>query len=309
MYGSILQAIGRTPLVKLTGFMKSQKVAANMYAKLEFANPFGSVKDRAALWMVNTAERDGLLHHGSTIIEPTSGNTGIGLAGVGMVKGYRVILTMPDTMSEERRRLLQAHGAELILTPGAEGMAGSIRKAKELLAEIAGAFMPDQFANPANPQAHYESTGPEIWRDLDEQVDVFVAGVGSGGTVTGVGRYLKEQGKQVRIVAVEPAESHLLSGGKPGPHKIQGIGANFVPANFDRNVVDEILQVASEKALDTARDLACCEGILVGVSGGAAVYAAAELAMRPEFAGKNIVTLLPDSGERYMSTGLFDAKK
>ena len=306
MNKDILACIGDTPLAELSHFVSGAGLQARIFAKLEFANPFGSVKDRAALFMIEAAEAAGRLKPGATIIEPTSGNTGIGLAGVAAVKGYRTILTMPETMTEERRRLLAAHGAELVLTEGAKGMAGAIARAKELAAEIPGSFIPGQFDNPANAMAHYRGTGPEIVRQLDGDVAAFVAGVGSGGTVTGVGRYLKERGSKARIVGVEPAESPVLGGGKAGPHKIQGIGAGFVPSLLDRGVMDEVMPVTGAAAYEMVRMVALSEGLLIGISGGAALAAAAELAARAEFAGGNIVIVFPDSGERYMSTGVFD---
>ena len=297
--------IGNTPLLEFSNFNASKGLKAKVIGKLEYFNPAGSVKDRIALAMIEDAEEKGLLKPGATIIEPTSGNTGVGLAYVAAVRGYKVILTMPDTMSLERRNLLAALGAELILTPGAEGMSGAVAKAEELVKTIPGAWMADQFGNPANARAHYETTGPEIWADTDAAVDVFVAGVGTGGTLTGVGRYLKEKDPRVRIVAVEPAESPILSGGQAGPHGIQGIGANFIPTVLDRTLVDEVLPVTSEDAKRTARELARKEGILVGISSGAAAWAARELAGRPEYAGKTIVALFPDTGERYLSTGIY----
>ena len=306
IYKNALELIGKTPLMEVGGFMKRACIEnARILVKLEYLNPAGSVKDRAALYMIRAAERSGQLKPGGTLIEPTSGNTGIGLAFIGTQRGYRVILTMPETMSQERRQMLAAYGAELVLTDGAKGMKGAIEKAKELQASIPGSFIPDQFGNPANPQAHYETTGPEIWADTEGRVDVFVAGVGTGGTVSGAGRYLKEQNPAVKIVAVEPETSPVLSGGKPGPHKIQGIGAGFVPAVFDRSAVDEILPVSSEDAFRTGSMLAQTEGILCGISSGASLYAASVLAKWPEFQGKTIVALLPDSGDRYLSTPLF----
>lgn len=307
MKKDILACIGDSPLAELSRFVSALGVKARICAKLEFANPFGSVKDRAALAMIEAAEAAGLLLPGRTIIEPTSGNTGIGLAGVGAVKGYRVVLTMPDTMTLERRRLLAAHGAELVLTPGAEGMAGAIRRAEELARETPGSFIPGQFDNPANAAAHYRGTGPEIWRDTEGGVAAFVAGVGSGGTITGVGEYLKERNPAVRVVGVEPAESPVLGGGKAGPHKIQGIGAGFVPGVLRREFMDEVMAVAGDDAVAMVRKVALTEGLLIGISGGAALAGAVRLAGRPEFAGATIVTLFPDSGERYMSTGVFDA--
>ncbi len=294
--------IGNTPLLRLHNYSAALNLNCILIAKLESFNPAGSAKDRIALAMLEAAEKAGLLQPGDTIIEPTSGNTGIGLASVAASKGYRTILTMPDSMSAERRSLLKAYGAELVLTPGAAGMQGAVDKACALAQEIPGAFLPGQFANPANPRIHYLTTGPEIWRDTDGRTDAFVSGVGSGGTVSGVGKYLKEQNPSVKIVAVEPAASPLLNGGQAGPHKIQGIGANFVPQNFDRSVVDEVLDIDADDAFRTCRLLAAQEGLLVGISSGAALYAATLLAGRPELAGKNIVALLPDTGERYLST-------
>lgn len=294
--------IGDTPLLQLHHLCPN----ATVLAKLESFNPAGSAKDRVAAAMIAAAETEGLLRPGSTIIEPTSGNTGIGLAAVAAVKGYRVILTMPDTMSEERRRLLKAYGAELELTPGADGMAGAIRKAQELASSIPNSFIPDQFNNPINAAAHYASTGPEIWADTDGKVDVFVAGVGTGGTITGVGRYLKEQNPAVRIVAVEPAGSPVLSGGAAGPHGLQGIGAGFVPGVLDTTVYDEVFPVTEQEAISAARHLAQREGVLAGISSGAALHAALQVASRPENQGKTVVVLLPDTGERYLSSALFE---
>ncbi len=305
LYRGMTELIGETPLLALERLGRRRGWEAEVLAKLEYCNPAGSVKDRAALGMILTAEEEGRLDPGSVIVEPTSGNTGIGLAAIGAQRGYRVILTMPETMSLERRKLLAAYGAEIVLTPGELGMRGAIDRANELLAEHPGALLAGQFDNGANPAAHYASTGPEIWRDTRGGVDIFVAGVGSGGTVTGVGRYLKEQNPAVEVVAVEPAESPVLSGGQAGPHGIQGIGGGFVPGNFDRSVVDEILPVATEAALALAREMARTEGLLVGISSGAALAAAEQLARRPENAGKTIVALLPDTGERYLSTELF----
>lgn len=293
--------IGATPLLRL------ERVApgCGILAKLECFNPLSSAKDRAAWYMIRDAEEKGLLQPGGVIVEPTSGNTGVGLSYVAAVRGYRVILTMPETMSQERRSLLSALGAELVLTEGAKGMGGAIARAKELLEEIPGAWMPDQFNNPANARAHYETTGPEIWADTDGTVEVLVAGVGSGGTITGAGRYLKEKNPAVKVVAVEPAESPVLSGGKAGPHKIQGIGAGFVPGVLDTGMVDEVLTVKGEDAMAMVRALARKEGLLVGISSGAAAAAAQELSRRPEYQGKKIVVVLPDTGERYLSTGVF----
>lgn len=305
IYANILDLVGRTPLLDLSGLVRSKNLNARILGKLESFNPGHSVKDRAALGMIRAAERDGLLKAGGTIVEPTSGNTGIGLALVARRLGYKAVLTMPDSMSVERRQTLKAFGAELVLTPGAQGMKGAIAKAEELVREIPGAYMPMQFKNPANAQAHYESTGPEIWQDTEGGVDVFVAGVGTGGTVSGTGRYLKERNGAVRIVAVEPATSPVLSGGAAGPHKIQGIGAGFVPELYDASVVDEVLPVANEDAFAAARLVSKTDGVLVGISSGAALAAAVALAERPELQGKTIVVLLPDTGERYLSTPLF----
>lgn len=300
-----LDLIGGTPLVELGNYAKFAGVSARLLAKLEFLNPFGSVKDRVALAMIRAAEKNGLLHSGSTIIEPTSGNTGIGLAGVGAVLGYRVVLTMPDTMSEERRNLLAAHGAELVLTPGKEGMKGAIARAAELAASIPDSFIPGQFDNPANAKAHFRTTGPEIWHDTDGKVDAFVAGVGTGGTITGVGQYLKTKYPPVKVFAVEPAESPVLSGGAAGPHRIQGIGAGFVPGVLDTAIYDEVMPITAADAYAAARDVAKYEGILVGISAGAAIHAATSLAKSLEFETKNIVVIIPDSGERYLSLELF----
>lgn len=305
IYANILDLVGRTPLLDLSGLVRSKNLNARILGKLESFNPGHSVKDRAALGMIRAAERDGLLKAGGTIVEPTSGNTGIGLALVARRLGYKAVLTMPDSMSVERRQTLKAFGAELVLTPGAQGMKGAIAKAEELVREIPGAYMPMQFKNPANAQAHYESTGPEIWQDTEGGVDVFVAGVGTGGTVSGTGRYLKERNGAVRIIAVEPATSPVLSGGAAGPHKIQGIGAGFVPELYDASVVDEVLPVANEDAFAAARLVSKTDGVLVGISSGAALAAAVALAERPELQGKTIVVLLPDTGERYLSTPLF----
>ena len=302
---SILETIGNTPLVKLGAYDKSEKTVATIYAKVEAFNPGGSVKDRVALNMINMAEQEGLLQPGATIVEPTSGNTGVGLALVGAARGYKVILTMPETMSVERRKLLAALGAKIVLTPGAEGMKGAIAKAEEIRKSTPGAVILGQFSNQANPAAHFATTGPEIWEALDGHVDVFVGGVGTGGTISGVGRFLKSKNPAVEIVAVEPAGSPVISGGKPGAHKIQGIGAGFIPDTFDRSVVDKVITVENEEAYDASRRLARTEGILAGISSGAALHAATSLARQPEYAGKNIVVLLPDTGERYLSTELF----
>ena len=293
--------IGNTPLLALERYAPGTRVLA----KLESFNPLSSAKDRAALYMIRDAEDRGLLKPGGVIVEPTSGNTGVGLAYIAALRGYRLVLTMPETMSAERRSLLSALGAELVLTPGDQGMSGAIRRAQELLETLPGAWMPGQFDNPANARAHYETTGPEIWRDTDGTVDVLVAGVGSGGTLTGAGRYLKERNPQIKLVAVEPAESPVLSGGPAGPHKIQGIGAGFVPQVLDRSLVDEVLTIPGDEAMEAVRALARTEGLLVGISSGAAARAAALLAARPEYAGRTIVTVFPDTGERYLSTDLF----
>lgn len=305
VYNTITDLIGSTPLLELANFEKEKELGAKIYAKLEYFNPAGSVKDRIARAMIDDAEERGVLKPGAVIIEPTSGNTGIGLASVAASRGYRVILTMPETMSVERRNLLKAYGAELVLTEGAKGMKGAIAKAEELAAQTPGSFIPSQFANPANPAAHRRTTGPEIWADTDGKVDIFVAGVGTGGTLTGVGEYLKSQNPSIRVVAVEPAGSPVLSRGTPGPHKIQGIGAGFVPDTLNTAVYDEILTVQNEEAFETGRFLARHEGVLVGISSGAAVFAASQLAKRPENKGKVIVALLPDTGERYLSTPMF----
>ena len=305
IYEKITDLIGNTPLLELKNFEKENDLQATIAAKLEYFNPAGSVKDRIGRAMIDDAEAKGLLKPGATIIEPTSGNTGIGLAAVAAARGYQIILTMPETMSVERRNLLKAYGAKLVLTEGAKGMTGAIAKAKELAEEIPGSFIPGQFVNPANPAVHRATTGPEIWRDTDGQVDIFVAGVGTGGTLTGVGEYLKSQNPKVKIVAVEPASSPVLSKGTPGPHKIQGIGAGFVPDTLNTGIYDEIITVENEDAFATKRALAHREGLLVGISSGAAVWAAAQLAKRPENKDKLIVALLPDTGERYLSTPMF----
>lgn len=301
----VTELIGRTPLVELNKFSQSKGVETPIIAKVEFFNPGGSVKDRIALAMIEEAEQKGLLKPGATIIEPTSGNTGVGLALVSAVKGYHLILTMPDTMSVERRNLVKAYGADIRLTPGSEGMAGAIRKAEELRDSISGSIILQQFENASNPAKHYATTGPEIWEDTDGEVDIFVAGVGSGGTVSGVAKYLKEKNPAVKIYAVEPLSSPVLNGGKGGPHKIQGIGAGFIPKNYAGEYVDEVIDVDNEDALSTGRELARTEGLLVGISSGAAAFAAAQVALRPENKGKKIVVLLPDTGERYLSTVLF----
>jgi len=305
IYTSVTELIGRTPLIELVNIEKKYDLKAKVVAKLELFNPAGSVKDRVARAMVEDAEKSGKLKKGSTIIEPTSGNTGIGLASVATAKGYKTILTMPETMSVERRNLLKAYGAEIVLTDGTKGMSGAIAKAKELEKEIDGGIILGQFENPANPAMHLRTTGLEIWRDTEGKVDIFVAGVGTGGTVSGVGEALKMRDPSIKIVAVEPSDSPVLSGGKPGPHKIQGIGAGFVPKTYKASIVDEIIQVQNDDAIRTSRELAKQEGLLVGISSGAAVYAATELAKRPENAGKMIVALLPDTGERYLSTILY----
>lgn len=306
IYHSVTELIGKTPLLEVKGYMKEKDVAgATVLAKLEYLNPTGSVKDRAALSMVEEAENAGILKPGATIIEATSGNTGIGMASVAAARGYKAILVMPETMSVERQNLLKAYGAEVVLTEGKKGMAGSIEKAEQLNSEIEGSMILGQFVNEANPKAHLLTTGPEIWEDTDGKVDIFVAGVGTGGTLTGVGQYLKSQNPNVKVVAVEPTDSPLLSKGQAGPHGLQGIGANFVPDILDKEIYDEIITVSTEEAYDSARVLAKKEGILVGITSGAALHAAMVLAKRPENAGKTIVALLPDSGDRYMSTNLF----
>ncbi|HKM33752.1 MAG TPA: cysteine synthase A [Lachnospiraceae bacterium] len=306
MVESVTELIGKTPLLRVSNYMKLENISkAVILAKLEYLNPAGSVKDRIALNMIVKAEEEGKLKPGAVIIEPTSGNTGIGLASVAAAKGYRTILTLPDTMSVERRTLLKAYGAELVLTDGAQGMKGAIAKAEELNEEIEGSVIMGQFDNLYNPQVHEKTTGPEIWEDTEGKVDIFVAGVGTGGTITGVGKYLKEKNKNVQIVAVEPAGSPILSGGQAGPHKLQGIGAGFVPSVLDTSIYDEILQIENEDAFVTGRKIARTEGVLVGITSGAALYAASILAKRPENEGKTIVVLLPDSGDRYLSTPLF----
>ena len=305
IYTSADQLIGRTPLLELTHLEEKERLSAKILAKLELFNPGGSAKDRVALSMILDAEEKGLLKPGATIIEPTSGNTGIGLAAVAAARGYRTVIVMPDSMSMERQILMGAFGAELVLTPGKDGMSGSIAKAEELAKEIPGSFIPDQFSNPANAMAHYRTTGPEIWADTDGQVDIFVASVGTGGTITGTGRYLKEHNPNIKIVAVEPAESPLLSGGKAAPHGIQGIGANFIPKVLDTGIYDEIIPVTTEEAYATGRLLGKTEGILCGISSGAALHAAMEVAKRPENAGKTVAVLLPDTGDRYLSTPMF----
>lgn len=308
IYTAADQLIGRTPLLRLVRLEQQLGLNAMLLAKLESFNPAGSVKDRVAKAMLDDAEAKGLIGPGGTIIEPTSGNTGIGLASVAAARGYRVIIVMPDTMSVERRQLMMAYGAELVLTLGARGMTGAIEKAKELASQTPGSFIPGQFENPANPDAHYRTTGPEIWEDTDGKIDLFVAGVGTGGTITGVSRYLKEQNPAIHVAAVEPADSPVLSGGKAGPHKLQGIGAGFVPDALDQNAYDEVLTVTTEQAFEASRALGRAEGVLAGISSGAALAGAIRLAKLPENAGKTIVTLLPDTGDRYLSTGLFTAE-
>lgn len=305
IYKTLIDLIGKTPLLELTNYEKANGLEAQIVAKLEYFNPAGSVKDRVGRAMIDDAEAKGLLKPGSVIIEPTSGNTGIGLASVAAARGYRIILTMPETMSVERRNLLKAYGAELVLTEGAKGMKGAIAKAEELAKEIPGSFIPGQFVNPANPAVHKVTTGPEIWEDTDGEVDIFVSGVGTGGTISGVGEYLKSKNPGIKIVAVEPSASPVLSKGTAGPHKIQGIGAGFVPDTLNTEVYDEIITVENEDAFATGRAVARSEGLLVGISSGAAVWAATELAKRPENRGKKIVALLPDTGERYLSTPMF----
>ncbi len=305
IYESVTDLVGRTPLIRLNNCMRARHLQADILAKLECMNPAGSAKDRVGLSMILDAEERGLLKPGAAIIEPTSGNTGIGLASAAAARGYRVVLTMPDSMSAERIALLKAYGAQVVLTPGALGMAGAIAKAQELAASIPGSFMPGQFENPANPAAHYRTTGPEIWQDTDGKVDLFVAGIGTGGTISGVGQYLKEQNPAIRVVGVEPADSAVLSGGKPGPHGLMGIGAGFVPGALNTAIYDEIMTVTSQEAYEAAREMARAEGVLVGITSGAALHAAYALAQRPENHHKTIVALLPDTGERYLSTPLF----
>ena len=305
IYSSADQLIGKTPLLELTNIEKKYGLKARILAKVEYFNPAGSVKDRVAKMMLDDAEVAGILKPGSTIIEPTSGNTGIGLASIAAARGYKIIIVMPDTMSVERRQLMKAYGAELVLTPGAQGMSGAIAKAEELAREIPGSFIPSQFTNPSNPKAHLLTTGPEIWEDTDGDVDFFVCGVGTGGTITGVGRYLKSKNADIRVIAVEPASSPVLSQGHGGPHKIQGIGAGFVPAVLDTTVYDEIIPITNEAAFASGREIGRTEGILVGISSGAALNAAIQLAQRPENEGKTIVVLLPDTGDRYLSSQMF----
>ena len=305
IYSSADQLIGKTPLLELTNIEKKYGLKARILAKVEYFNPAGSVKDRVAKMMLDDAEAAGILKPGSTIIEPTSGNTGIGLASIAAARGYKIIIVMPDTMSVERRQLMKAYGAELVLTPGAQGMSGAIAKAEELAREIPGSFIPSQFTNPSNPKAHLLTTGPEIWEDTDGNVDFFVAGVGTGGTITGVGQYLKSKNADIRVIAVEPASSPVLSQGHGGPHKIQGIGAGFVPEVLDTTVYDEIIPITNEAAFASGREIGRTEGILVGISSGAALNAAIQVAQRPEIAGKTIVVLLPDTGDRYLSSQMF----
>lgn len=305
IYNSVEKIVGNTPLLKLNNYKKTANAGADIFAKVELFNPAGSIKDRVAKNMIDVAEREGKLKRGATIIEPTSGNTGIGLAAIGGARGYKVILTMPDTMSAERINLIRAYGAEVVLTDGKKGMAGAIEKAEQIAASTKGAFIPDQFSNPANPEAHYLTTGPEIWNDIGGKVDIFVAGVGTGGTISGAGRYLKEHNPDIKIVAVEPSGSPVLSKGYPGPHGIQGIGAGFVPKALDTKIYDEVLAVTEEQSFSAARLFAKCEGMLCGISSGAALHAATLVANRPENAGKNMVVVLPDTGDRYLSTPLF----
>ena len=305
IYESMAELIGNTPLLHLGGYEQRHGLGARLLGKVEFFNPAGSVKDRVAREMLDAAERAGKIGPGAVIIEPTSGNTGIGLAAIAATRGMRAIIVMPDSMSVERQRLMKAYGAEVVLTPGAKGMAGAIERAEELAAETPGSFIPSQFSNPDNPAAHYKTTGPEIWRDTEGAVDILVAGVGTGGTITGTGRYLKERNPAVRVVAVEPATSAVLSGGAAGPHGLQGIGAGFIPEALDTSVYDEVLPIADEEAFAAGRELAAKDGLLVGITSGAAVAAAAKLAARPENAGKTIVAILPDTGERYLTTAMF----
>ncbi len=305
IYHNMSELVGGTPLLALENYSDRHGISDAIVAKLEYFNPAGSVKDRIAQAMIEEAERDGRLKKGTTLIEPSSGNTGIGLSAIAASKGYRIVITMPETMSVERRNLMKAYGAELVLTEGAKGMKGAIAKARELAGEIPNSFLPEQFVNPANPEIHYKTTGPEIWEDTDGKVDIFVAGVGTGGTISGVGKYLKEKNPSVYVAAVEPADSPVLSKGSASPHKIQGIGAGFVPDTLDTSIYDEVITVQNEDAFETGREIAKTEGVLVGISSGAAVWAATQLARRPENKGKKIVVLLPDTGERYLSTPLF----
>ncbi len=306
IHKSIVELVGKTPLVELTNFEANNKLEANIIAKVEYFNPAGSVKDRIAKAIIEDYEKKGILKKGATIIEPTSGNTGIGLAAIAAAKGYRLIIALPETMSVERRNLIKAYGAELVLTEGALGMKGAIAKAEELHKQIEGSVIAGQFVNPANPQAHYENTGPEIWADADGKVDIFVAGIGTGGTISGAGQFLKEKNPNIKIVGVEPKGSPVLTEGHPGPHKIQGIGAGFVPETLNTKIYDEIIDVENEDAFKTGKEIATSDGILVGISAGAAIFAAKQLAQRPENKGKNIVVLLPDTGDRYFSTPLFN---
>ncbi|MDD3224654.1 MAG: cysteine synthase A [Clostridium sp.] len=306
IYKSVVELIGKTPLVELSKYENNENLEAKILAKVEYFNPTGSVKDRIGFSMIEDAEKKGILNKDTVIIEPTSGNTGVGLALVSAAKGYKLVLTMPETMSVERRKLLKAYGAELVLTPGADGMKGAIKKAEELAVQYKNAFIPQQFNNESNPECHKRTTGVEIWNDTDGKVDAFIAGVGTGGTLTGVAEYLKEQNPNVKIIAVEPSSSPVLAGGKPGPHKLQGIGAGFVPSVLKMDLVDEIIEVKNEDAFAVTKTLATVEGLLVGISSGAATYAALQVAKRPEFKGKNIVVVLPDTGQRYLSTTVFD---
>ncbi len=306
IYKSVTELIGKTPLMELVNYSEKENLSSNILAKLEFFNPAGSIKDRAAFEMISDAEKKGLIKKGAVIIEPTSGNTGIGLASICAAKGYKIILTMPDTMSIERRNLLKAYGAEIVLTDGKRGMEGAVEKAKELSKELENSFIPGQFENPANPLSHINTTGPEIWEDTDGKIDVLVACIGTGGTISGIGKYLKSRNPDIKVVAVEPESSPLLSKGFAGPHKIQGIGANFVPDILDKDIYDEIITVSDEDAYKTGKDIARNEGILVGISSGAAVYAAREVLKRPENKDKKVVAILPDTGERYLSTGMYD---